>query len=172
MRRHMGEPLGGADCADTPSSADARAYQPVGSCAYPSEFQPGTSLRRGTGLRPRCQMDDVACMAVAALEPPEASVTATWRGGFNPRRRQPSGESCASWSGRCALPWTNCRDRDAANRSSRCRMIFRRSRGRNRRADPRADRRAEGGDPSPVAARMGGSCQPLNDNSTALARAM
>jgi hypothetical protein len=30
-------------------SADARAYQPVGSCAYPSEFQPGTSLRRGTG---------------------------------------------------------------------------------------------------------------------------
>jgi len=69
---------------------------PVGSCAYPSEFQPGTSLRRGTGWRPRCQMDDVACMAVAALEHPEASVTATGEAGSKPRRRQPSGESCAS----------------------------------------------------------------------------
>ena len=119
---------------------------PVGSCAYPSEFQPGTSLRRGTGryhaindldpawfaepsvydniegcdrLTPnpktpsqigekfygpsaldrlsgegllkratqrlcvnRGALDDVASMAVAALEHPEASVTATGEVGF------------------------------------------------------------------------------------------
>ena len=35
-------------------------------------------------------------MAVAALEHPEASVTATGEAGSKPRRRQPSGESCAS----------------------------------------------------------------------------
>jgi hypothetical protein len=42
-------------------------------------------------------MDHVACMAVAALEHPGASVTATGEAGSKPRRRQPSGESCASY---------------------------------------------------------------------------
>jgi hypothetical protein len=40
------------------------------------------------------KMDDVAYMAVAALEHPEASVMATGEAGSKPRRRQPSGKSC------------------------------------------------------------------------------
>jgi hypothetical protein len=75
----------------------------------------------------------------------------------------------ANYHGRIAVIETQTREPQFAMR-----MIFRRSRGGNRRADPRADRRAEGGgrSGSPAAARMGGSHQPLNDNSTAVARAM
>ena len=62
----------------------------------PQNFNHGLHFGEALDCDPRCQMDDVACMAVAALEHPEASVTATGEAGSKPRRRQPSGESCAS----------------------------------------------------------------------------
>ena len=59
-------------------------------------------------------MDDVAYMAVAALEHPEASVTATGEAGYKPRRRQPKAARAdpadAHYHGRIAVIETQSRE--------------------------------------------------------------
>src|SRR5271166_6710008 len=56
----------------------ARALRPLADEGPLKRADP-TPLRQ-----PRCQMDDVASMAVAALEHPKASVTAAGEAGSNP----------------------------------------------------------------------------------------
>jgi hypothetical protein len=62
----------------------------------PQNFNQGLHFGEALDCDHDAKMDDVACMAVAALEHSEASVTATGEAGSKTRRRQPSGESCAS----------------------------------------------------------------------------